>query len=124
MWYAFAFVCWRSRTASHALQVHPIAAVEIEVSPWSYEEETKKGRWTPLATKATIRILSSLYPFSHCHSQRPRSRSSRLRASRSRFPHWGDQISRGPGQERPSSPIRAFLGRGLGSKRMDRVRGR
>ena len=22
--------------------VHPIAAVEIEVSPWSYEEETKK----------------------------------------------------------------------------------
>ena len=27
-------------------QVHPIAAVEIEVSPWSYEEETKRGEWT------------------------------------------------------------------------------
>ena len=27
-------------------QVHPIAAVEIEVSPWSYEEETKRGERT------------------------------------------------------------------------------
>ena len=26
-------------------QVHPIAAVEIEVSLWSYEEETKKGAY-------------------------------------------------------------------------------
>lgn len=25
------------------LKVHPIAAVEIEVSPWSYESETQKG---------------------------------------------------------------------------------
>lgn len=27
----------------YGFQVHHIAAVEIEVSPWSYEEETKKG---------------------------------------------------------------------------------
>ena len=25
------------------LQVYPIASVEIEISPWSYEEETEKG---------------------------------------------------------------------------------
>jgi len=25
------------------LKIHPIAAVEIEVSPWSYEPEAKKG---------------------------------------------------------------------------------
>ena len=35
------------------LQIHPIAAVEIEVSIWSYEDETKKGscsiaRTTPI----------------------------------------------------------------------------
>jgi hypothetical protein len=24
-------------------QVHPIAVVEIEINPWSYEEETEKG---------------------------------------------------------------------------------
>ncbi|EIN06640.1 aldo/keto reductase [Punctularia strigosozonata HHB-11173 SS5] len=29
-------------TVKRANAVHPIAAVEIEVSPWSYEEETKK----------------------------------------------------------------------------------
>lgn len=27
-----------------SLQVHPIATVEIEISLWSYEEETKKGK--------------------------------------------------------------------------------
>ena len=32
----------RSLTGTH--QVHPIAAVEIEVSPWSYEQETKNGK--------------------------------------------------------------------------------
>jgi pyridoxine 4-dehydrogenase len=31
-------------TLRRANKVHPIAAVEIEVSLWSYEEETKKGR--------------------------------------------------------------------------------
>lgn len=25
------------------LQIHPISVVEIEISPWSYEEETKNG---------------------------------------------------------------------------------
>jgi pyridoxine 4-dehydrogenase len=29
-------------TVRHANAVAPIAAVEIEVSPWSYEDETKK----------------------------------------------------------------------------------
>ena len=29
--------------------VHPIAAVEIEVSPWSYQEETKKGPRCPVS---------------------------------------------------------------------------
>ena len=33
-------------------QVHPIAAVEIEISPWSYEEETAKGE----------QILATSYP--------------------------------------------------------------
>ena len=28
---------------TYGSKIHPIAAVEIEVSPWSYEEETKKG---------------------------------------------------------------------------------
>ncbi|KAF9647598.1 Aldo/keto reductase [Thelephora ganbajun] len=31
-----------AETLKRANAVHPIAAVEIEVSPWSYEEETKK----------------------------------------------------------------------------------
>lgn len=31
-------------TLRRAHAVHPIAAVEIEVSPWSLEEETKKGQ--------------------------------------------------------------------------------
>jgi len=29
-------------SGARMLYVHPIAIVEIEVSPWSYEEETKK----------------------------------------------------------------------------------
>jgi len=33
----------RAETLRRANAVHPIAAVEIEVSPWSYEDETKKG---------------------------------------------------------------------------------
>jgi pyridoxine 4-dehydrogenase len=32
-----------AETLRRANAVHPIASVEIEVSPWSYEEETKKG---------------------------------------------------------------------------------
>lgn len=32
-----------AETLRRANSVHPITAVEIEVSPWSYEEETKKG---------------------------------------------------------------------------------
>ena len=32
-----------AETVRRANAVHPIAAVEIEVSPWSIEEETKKG---------------------------------------------------------------------------------
>jgi len=31
-----------SDTLRRAFSIHPIAAVEIEISPWSYEEETKK----------------------------------------------------------------------------------
>ena len=31
-------------TLRRANSVHPISVVEIEVSPWSIEEETKKGR--------------------------------------------------------------------------------
>ena len=31
-------------TLRRAHAVHPITAVEIEVSMWSYEEETKKGK--------------------------------------------------------------------------------
>jgi pyridoxine 4-dehydrogenase len=34
----------KAETLARANKVHPIAAVEIEVSLWSYEDETKKGR--------------------------------------------------------------------------------
>ena len=34
-----------AQTLRRAHAVHPVASVEIEVSPWAYEEETKKG-WT------------------------------------------------------------------------------
>jgi len=46
MQYAFVLVPTNCVSGMHIwrLQVHPIAAVEIEVSPWSYEEETKKGK--------------------------------------------------------------------------------
>jgi pyridoxine 4-dehydrogenase len=33
------------RFADSTSQGHPIAAVEIEVSPWSYTQETKDGSW-------------------------------------------------------------------------------
>jgi pyridoxine 4-dehydrogenase len=36
-------------------QVHPIAAIEIEVSPWSYEEETKKG----VLSNCFVHLISS-----------------------------------------------------------------
>ena len=26
------------------LQIHPIAIVEIEISPWSYDEKAKEGK--------------------------------------------------------------------------------
>jgi pyridoxine 4-dehydrogenase len=32
-----------AETLRRACAVHPVASVEIEVSPWSYEEETKNG---------------------------------------------------------------------------------
>lgn len=32
-----------AETLRRGHKVHPIAAVEIEISPWSYEEETKRG---------------------------------------------------------------------------------
>jgi pyridoxine 4-dehydrogenase len=35
----------RAETLKRAHAVHPIAAVEIEVSLFSYEEETKKGQY-------------------------------------------------------------------------------
>jgi aryl-alcohol dehydrogenase-like predicted oxidoreductase len=39
-----------AETLRRANAVHPIASVEIEVSPWSYEEETKKGAFLSLFT--------------------------------------------------------------------------
>ena len=42
----------KAETLRRANAVHPIAAVEIEVSPWSYEEETRKGkRWRAFSAK-------------------------------------------------------------------------
>jgi len=32
----------KAETLARANKIHPIAAIEIEVSPWSYEEETRK----------------------------------------------------------------------------------
>lgn len=40
-----------AETLRRANAVYPITAVEIEVSPWSYEEETKKGKLRMDATK-------------------------------------------------------------------------
>ncbi|PCH38099.1 aldo/keto reductase [Wolfiporia cocos MD-104 SS10] len=44
-------------TLRRAHAVHPVAAVEIEVSPWSYEEETKKV----IATSAELGITVVAY---------------------------------------------------------------
>jgi hypothetical protein len=40
------------------LQVHPIAAVEIEVSPWAYEEETKNGTSSDIKSRCPGSNLS------------------------------------------------------------------
>lgn len=48
-----------AETLRRANAVHPITAVEIEVSPWSYEEETKKG--TPTKFLAQIRTVDILF---------------------------------------------------------------
>lgn len=32
-------------TLRRANAVHPVAAVEIEVSPWTYDESVKDGAW-------------------------------------------------------------------------------
>jgi pyridoxine 4-dehydrogenase len=45
----------KAETLVRANKVHPIAAVEIEVSLWSYEEETKKG------TTLALHLLSGAY---------------------------------------------------------------
>lgn len=51
------------------LQVHPIAAVEIEVSPWSYEEETKNGTPSGISPAGSgVTYLS----VSHCDCRRAR----------------------------------------------------
>ena len=34
---------WENNNSPMLRKVHPIAAIEIEVSPWSYYGETKKG---------------------------------------------------------------------------------
>ena len=70
-----------------------------------------------LTTKLAVLIPSPPHLFSHRYSQRSRNRSGRLRSSRSRFPHWEDQVSRRPRQERPPSSIRTFLRRGSIPKR-------
>jgi pyridoxine 4-dehydrogenase len=58
---AHAVCTLNSNIANHVLimlrQVHPIAMVEIEVSPWSYEEETKKG----IILTLTRHILNSQF---------------------------------------------------------------
>ncbi|KAL4250393.1 NADP-dependent oxidoreductase domain superfamily protein [Abortiporus biennis] len=46
-----------AETLRRANTVHPIAVVEIEVSPWSYEEETKKV----LATASELGIAVAAY---------------------------------------------------------------
>ncbi|EPT04693.1 hypothetical protein FOMPIDRAFT_1113169 [Fomitopsis schrenkii] len=52
----------RAETLRRAHAVHPIAAVEIEVSPWSYEEEVKKV----IATSQELGIAVVAYsPLGH-----------------------------------------------------------
>jgi pyridoxine 4-dehydrogenase len=36
-----------AQTLKRAHAIYPISIVEIEVSPWSMEEETRKGRFPP-----------------------------------------------------------------------------
>ena len=38
-------------------QVHPIGAIEIEVSPWSYEDETRKV----IATAESLGVAVTAY---------------------------------------------------------------
>lgn len=47
-------------TLRRANKVHPITAVEIEVSLWSYEPETKKGNKSPFFGEKKIGCLNSL----------------------------------------------------------------
>lgn len=56
--------------------VHPVAAVEIEVSLWSYEEETKKG-WTRIVTQ-TVFLSLTYATDSHSSCEGARHRSYRV----------------------------------------------
>jgi pyridoxine 4-dehydrogenase len=47
------------------LKVHPIAAVEIEISPWSYEDETKKGMIRNIFLRHVLTVISN----SHCNGE-------------------------------------------------------
>ena len=51
-------------TLRRASAVHQIALVEIEISPWSYEEETRKGMWycTSSSNTSPLTILILLLP--------------------------------------------------------------
>jgi pyridoxine 4-dehydrogenase len=54
-----------AQTLARANKVHPIAAVEIEISVWSYEDETKKGKL--LSIFMTIfPVLMVVYSHSDC----------------------------------------------------------
>jgi pyridoxine 4-dehydrogenase len=49
----------RAETLKRAHAVHPITAVEIEVSLFSYEEETKKGKLSPHIVDSKLMAMQS-----------------------------------------------------------------
>ena len=53
-----------AETVREANSIVPVAAVEIEVSPWSYEEETKKGDCACLALRRWEYLMR--YQYSYC----------------------------------------------------------
>lgn len=61
----FKMCCGFESITIKLLKVHPIAAVEIEISPWSYEDETKKGMTRNIFLGHVLTVISN----SHCNGE-------------------------------------------------------
>lgn len=78
-------------TLRRANAVYPITIVEIEVSPWSYEEETKKGAYWWVTT---VQRGELSWGRSYRHLHRARHRRSGIFVSRTTV-QWTSQSTDG-----------------------------